>query len=233
MPKTKMVIRRRTKGRPLQNSGVGKEAILDATLDLLRHTRPGALTLKEVALQAGVDAALVRYYFGNKEGLLRETISLMLEQRQATSSALLRQDLTPKQRLHKRISAVLTQQCTDPNFHQLVVEQLFSSREESAKRMVETIAARGLAIERAVLQGGEGKLRAVDPRFLNICILGMCEFFASSQPLVAAMFKKPIDEKLTQSYIDFLVDLLLNGLRGEALSSTNSGRDSTSNATPL
>ena len=203
---------RRGQGRPSQRNGVGRASILDATAELLRRVAPGALTLKEVALQAGVDAALIRYYFVDKNGLLRETVAHMLELRQERSRELLRQGWSPARRLRERIATVLTQQCTDPNFHRLVVEHLFSSPDEASQKMVEAIAARGHALEVGLLQSANGGLRAVDPRFLNICILGVCEFFASSQPLISAMFGRPVDEPMTRSYVDFLVDVLLNGL---------------------
>ncbi len=211
--RSRRVSERRGKGRPALGGSVGRTAIIEATIKMLRHTAPGTLTLKEVAKEAGVDAALVRYYFGDKDGLLRDTVAQMLAERQARSQVLLEKDLPPESRLRERITMVLTQQCTDPNFHRLAVEQLFSLKDEQARQLVDSIAARGLSIETSLLQGKHGDLRTVDPRFLNICILGMCDFFSSSQPLVAAMFGKPVDESMTRAYIEFLVDLLLKGLR--------------------
>lgn len=58
----------RRRGRP--PSG-GREAILDATLALLREEGIAKLTSREVAARAGVSDASVYYYFGDREGLLR------------------------------------------------------------------------------------------------------------------------------------------------------------------
>ncbi|HWD84781.1 MAG TPA: TetR/AcrR family transcriptional regulator [Solirubrobacteraceae bacterium] len=58
----------RRRGRP--PSG-GREAILGATLALLREEGVAKLTSREVAARAGVSDASVYYHFGDREGLLR------------------------------------------------------------------------------------------------------------------------------------------------------------------
>src|SRR5580698_5096589 len=60
----------RRRGRP--PSG-GREAILEATLALLREGGVANLTSREVAARAGVSDASVYYHFGDREGLLRAT----------------------------------------------------------------------------------------------------------------------------------------------------------------
>lgn len=202
----------RGQGRPGQDGAVGQESIIRAARALLRECTPQALLLKDVAALAGVDAALIHYYFGNKEELIRATVADMMAESQARSRVLLRNDWPPVKRLRERLSAVMQQQLAEPNFHRLVVDQLFSRHGDEARKAVEAIAVRGLSLEVDLLQQSRGKLRQVDPRFLNVYILGLCEFFTSAQPLVEALFGHPVDQELTDAYIDFAADLLLNGL---------------------
>ncbi len=63
---TREVPKRR--GRP--PSG-GREAILDAALELLRSDGVAKLTSREVATRAGVSDASVYYHFGDRTGLLK------------------------------------------------------------------------------------------------------------------------------------------------------------------
>lgn len=58
----------RRRGRP---SSGGREAILEATLALLREEGVAKLTSREVAERAGVSDASVYYHFGDRGGLLR------------------------------------------------------------------------------------------------------------------------------------------------------------------
>jgi AcrR family transcriptional regulator len=56
------------RGRPPAG---GREAILDATLDLVRERGVARLTTREVAERAGVSEASVYYHYTDKAGLLR------------------------------------------------------------------------------------------------------------------------------------------------------------------
>jgi len=64
---------RRSKGRPVTASaGVGREALIAATRQLLQELPPEQVTATAIARRAGGDPALVRYYFGNRTKLLLE-----------------------------------------------------------------------------------------------------------------------------------------------------------------
>ena len=69
------------RGRPLGDSDA-REALLETARELFANRPYRTVTLREVARYAGVDAALVRYYFGGKAGLfeamIRETLAPVL-----------------------------------------------------------------------------------------------------------------------------------------------------------
>jgi hypothetical protein len=58
-----------------------------------------------------------------------------------------------------------------------------------------------------------GELRRVDPGLLHIAIVGLCEIFVTMRPLVEELFKGQPYQQITGTYRDFLVGLLLDGLR--------------------
>ncbi|MGY6156204.1 TetR/AcrR family transcriptional regulator [Paraburkholderia graminis] len=208
--------RGRAKGRPAPESGVGSDGILDATIELLRTHAPESLTVTEIAGHASVDPALIRYYFGGKDGLYTEVVSRLMAERQDTHRALMSLQGTTEARLKRRIDTAIAQQEKHPNFHRLVVERLFEADTPKAREALEMTAARGLALTVDLLHsGGDNRLRTVDPRFLNVAIIGMCEFFVSARPLVEALCGRPVDRDLVDSYVDFVVDLLMNGLSRE------------------
>lgn len=70
------------RGRPLGDSDA-REALLETARELFANRPYRTVTLREVARYAGVDAALVRYYFGGKAGLfeamMRETLAPVLD----------------------------------------------------------------------------------------------------------------------------------------------------------
>ena len=65
---------RRTQGRPLIEVEVGRQALIDAASALLRTTPPARITRAAIARFAGVDPGLIRYYFGDRDGLFAEGV---------------------------------------------------------------------------------------------------------------------------------------------------------------
>jgi DNA-binding transcriptional regulator YbjK len=60
--------------RPGRDQRPRRQAILDATLRLLRSGGPGAITHRAVAREAGVPLAATTYYFASKDHLLAEAL---------------------------------------------------------------------------------------------------------------------------------------------------------------
>src|SRR6478736_1881639 len=70
---------KRRRGRPGPSQGVvGREAIIAAASQLLEKLPPHQVPNVVIARKAGVDPALVRYYFSNREDLLLEVIKHIL-----------------------------------------------------------------------------------------------------------------------------------------------------------
>ena len=68
-PRAKTTPARRGRPSKDQKAGETREAILDAAEDLFSKHGFYGVTIREVAREAGVDTALVHYYFGAKRGL--------------------------------------------------------------------------------------------------------------------------------------------------------------------
>jgi len=55
-----------------------KQAILNAALDLMKDEGIKRVTIRKIAKIAGVNVALINYYFGSKENLISEAIQSLL-----------------------------------------------------------------------------------------------------------------------------------------------------------
>ncbi len=67
------------RGRPPAGGPDTREAILAAARDLFAQRGFEATTMRAVASRAGVDAALIHHYFGTKDGLLEEALTLPVD----------------------------------------------------------------------------------------------------------------------------------------------------------
>lgn len=70
----RQVPRKRSPGRQPGHSGT-RDAILDAALEQFARHGVDGTSMRAVAAAAGVDPALVRHYFGDKQGLFAATVA--------------------------------------------------------------------------------------------------------------------------------------------------------------
>ncbi|WP_161567797.1 TetR/AcrR family transcriptional regulator [Pigmentiphaga sp. H8] len=195
---------------------VGKAAIIDAVIALMKTKTPQELSVLEIATAAGVDPALIRYYFTNKQGLMRAAATHIMDQLQARSQVMLGQDAPLEARIRKRLVLLIEALKDNPRFLQLVLNEIYS-HVDTPERIdtLQGVALRGLALSEALLVGRDGdpQLDAIDPRFLHVAFLGLCTFFVDAQPMLKVLFNgEPDAEDLTGRYLDFATRLILHGI---------------------
>src|ERR1700755_3516313 len=96
--KTKPRPVRRT-GRPTTRGSVGKEALVAAAREALKRKPPGEITLNEIAQIAGVDPALIRYYFGQLSDLFAEAATEITRELRGRLAALITHKGSPRESL--------------------------------------------------------------------------------------------------------------------------------------
>ncbi|AZG08491.1 TetR/AcrR family transcriptional regulator [Pigmentiphaga sp. H8] len=207
---------KRSAGHPTERTMVGKAAIIDAVIALMKTKTPQELSVLEIATAAGVDPALIRYYFTNKQGLMRAAATHIMDQLQARSQVMLGQDAPLEARIRKRLVLLIEALKDNPRFLQLVLNEIYS-HVDTPERIdtLQGVALRGLALSEALLVGRDGdpQLDAIDPRFLHVAFLGLCTFFVDAQPMLKVLFNgEPDAEDLTGRYLDFATRLILHGI---------------------
>ncbi len=195
---------------------VGRDRLIQATIDLFHKRSPSKLTLGDIAKFARVDPKLLRYYFGDKNALFTAAVTQMLGEMQATVEAQLHNEGPIAERIRKRVRSLLQTLYANPHLHPLIVEQIMHGDREAGRQALKFMAARGYAVTRKLIEDGleRGELREVDPRFLHVAVVGLCEYFVTAKPLVQELFGgRPVSMEMTEAYADFVADLLFRGLR--------------------
>jgi AcrR family transcriptional regulator len=182
---------------------------------MLKRIPPGDITRASVARNAGVDPALIRYYFKNRDALLRtatEALTKTLQKRGAAASE--RSDLSPADRICSRFLALLEFKIDNPFYHRLMMEEMARSEDPQSRLLFENIATGAVARYRGYLASGvtDGTLRDVNPAFLYIAIIGMCDYFAMAAPLLTSVLGEDDPYVLREDYGKFVCDLILNGI---------------------
>lgn len=76
-----------------------KAKILQSTLDLIKMEGFESVTVRKIAADSGTNVALVNYYFGSKDKLINEALSVFLTGFQGTFDLLDDASIPPKERL--------------------------------------------------------------------------------------------------------------------------------------
>ncbi len=204
---------RRSRGRPRGNQEtVGREAIVASARKLLDKLPPHKATISSIARSAGVDPALVRYYFKSREDLLLAVIEHILATWHFTHPT---HAESPAERLSSLTADMLDFAMNVRSMQRLMIDECASSKTAEVRRRVRDLNA-GVVNRYALLLHSEKETRtsATDPLFMHVAIIGMCEFFAAAQVMIRPLVPEGVDdEELAARYKDFIVRLVLDGLR--------------------
>jgi TetR/AcrR family transcriptional regulator len=203
--------RRRRQGRPPDGeTSVGRDAVLAAATALLRELPPAQVTVAAVARAAGVDPALVRYYFGSREALLLEVVQQLAE---ADQPDLLASE--PTAALEEYIHRTFRFTRSAKYMQRLMVEELSGARSATIREQLQ-IWNRGPIefYEKLRAQDGGAVLSDFNPLFLHLAVIGISDFFVSGQRLIELLASENDDpEQLARDYERFVVSLITDGLR--------------------
>ncbi|MCW2367330.1 AcrR family transcriptional regulator [Sphingobium sp. B7D2B] len=201
--------RKRGQGRPTEN-GVGREVVLQTAERLVKEHPPERISIAMIAREAGVDPALVRYYFKDRSNLLLAVATSMMDR--VPYSA---RDPRPAHEVVEdniRRTARFTR--SNRHIHRLMVDELADAKSSDVGERLGEMNREAVAWLGEVLARDSSSIRDVDPALLHVAVLGLFDFFATAEPVVRQLFPADIAaEELISRYEEFVVDLLMNGLR--------------------
>ncbi|WP_428149801.1 TetR/AcrR family transcriptional regulator [Brevundimonas sp.] len=202
---------KRSKGRPAGDNDVGGDRILAAAESLLKTLPPARVTIARIAQEAGVDPALIRYYFGDRTRLLMAVAGRVTANKPHAGA----RTLEPQAALIEHIRKTIALVRSAPFMHRLMVEELNAGGTDETRARTRDMNADLVEFYRELLEADGGEtLRAVDPLFLHVIILGASDFFVSADPVITPLLPPGTDrDELMARFNTFLVDVLLNGLK--------------------
>jgi len=204
---------KRTRGRPGANDGaaVGREAIVSAARQLLEKLPPHQVPTVLIARKAGVDPALVRYYFRNRDELLFAVIEDIIGTWAAKHPL---PDAPPAEKLSAHIADMLEFSCRMRSMQRLMIDACEAKSPAVRTRVRELNAGALHKYAQFLHPDGDEAEPSLDALFLYIAVIGMCEFFAAAQVMIVPLAPKELDARqLAQRYQTFIGKLVLDGLR--------------------
>lgn len=200
---------KRGQGRPT-DGGVGRAVIIASTKKILRELAPSRITISMVARDAGVDPALVRYYFKDRSNLLLEVVNDLLGGIPQPSEFA----GDPASFISERVRDTHKFSRSAKHMQQLMIDELADARSEQIRERHRQINLAAVAAYRdACNNATNGQLREFDPLFLYLAIVGIFDFFVSAEPIIKGLVPEGTDlQELGKRYESFVTDTLLHGL---------------------
>jgi AcrR family transcriptional regulator len=192
-----------------------REQLLDTASEIMREGDIVDVSLSELAGRSGLNSALVKYYFGNKAGLLKALLERDMAFILRAVDTLLAKDMEPEAKLRLHMDAVVNTFFRTPYIHRLLMRLIREGEPAEAQRLADNYLKPLLrAYERLISDGVEkGVFRAVDPQLFYFTVIGAADrFFSARLVLKHCSDTDVLDESLRDRYRSHLNDFVVAGI---------------------
>ena len=215
-----VVRKRRGRGRPpAENAEDVRKKLLDAAKDLFPRYGYRGVSSRQIGAAAGVNFAMIRYYFGGKPGLYREMLQGVLQPARSTLEEMKSADSLPK--LTNVLEHMTRSWAANPWVAGFVVREVLAPDGPMRAMFLREFPERLAPIVERLVEGemAAGKLRAdLDPRMLVLSIVSLAIFPFLTLPLTTRVFGVRNDEEFVERFLHHTVDLLARGAGPTAFS---------------
>lgn len=198
------------------------EKLLVAASGLMIERSSIEISLSDIAQKSGVNAALVKYHFGNKDGLLLALLARDAANEIAGLEYLLAQPIAPTAKLRLHIAGIIRAYHRFPYMNRLIHYLLHETSADAANEVSKFFVAPLLDFHRRLLAEGiaAGEFRAIDPVLFYTSLIGACDhLFFGRHAMSRATGVGPVTDEVCRQYIGHMEALICGGLLQERASS--------------
>jgi AcrR family transcriptional regulator len=191
------------------------EKLLVAASELMIARDSIEVSLSDLAQKSGVNAALVKYHFGNKEGLLLALLARDAEAQFSGLEYLLAQPITPTEKLRLHVAGIVNAYYRFPYMNRLIHLLLHASSETAANSVSQFFVKPLLNFQHRLLSEGvaAGEFKPVDPVFFYTHLIGACDhLFHGRHAMARAAGVGEVTDEVRRRYIEHMTETLLGGL---------------------
>jgi AcrR family transcriptional regulator len=182
-----------------------RNALLQAARELFLKNTYSNISIRRIAKKAGVNSALIAYYFDSKGGLFREMIKSYITE----NLNLLRQSVNYVDRMALRDFMKQFYRTMPPEMIHLTIRTLLFERGELRDWLIESllnpIFGTGTVVS-ATIVDHSGK--AIDPQVLRTSIQSMLVFPKLIQPILEMMTPDEVNTEYYDRLAEFQADMI-------------------------
>jgi TetR/AcrR family transcriptional regulator len=196
--------------------GSSRDTILDAAEERFARFGFTGTGVKDIAIDAGVNVALLYYYFRDKEGLYHAVLARAVEQYAATIAPALTEQRMPADAVAALIRLQSRALAANPRFARLLARELIDHDAAHARPQLASLAATLFRRLCDVIEQGQrlGVFRSdLDPRFAAISSVAQMIHFVLARPAIQILLaERPIDAQLGAAFTEHAAAFALAAL---------------------
>lgn len=207
-----MTIEQRKVGRPSDNIAAREKLILHAR-ELFTVMAYDKVSTRLIATKAGVNVAMIRYYFGNKAGLfetmLRETlapIKLQMQRMVADSS---------EKNFFDIMRTYYREMIKVPQFPRLIAQVMYMPQSETQRKLLEKVfddiskPMQGVMFDKLIESGV--LRRDADPLLCRVSYISLMVFPFIAPPALLAVHGIELREEFLDRLLEHNINLMKHG----------------------
>lgn len=169
----------------MDNTVNPKIRILTTAEQLFAAKGYDGVTVRDIALQANVNVAMINYYFKNKDDLYLGIIESYLEEISAKLETVLCQESDPRQHIRLFIYCYVDFLFSKSKSAPLVLRAFLQDDNHIDKLLWQYYSKIIIELENSIIEGiNEGYFIPVDPKLAVVSLLGMTLWYFAAQPVL-------------------------------------------------
>src|ERR1700684_2824643 len=191
------------------------EKLLGAASELMIGRNSIEVSLSDIAQKSGVNSALVKYHFGNKDGVLLALLARDAATEVTHLEYLLAQPITPTEKLRLHIAGIIRAYRQFPYMNRLIHYLLHETSAQAADQVSKFFVAPLLEFHRRLLSQGikAGEFRNIDPVLFYTSLIGACDhLFFGRHAMSRATGVGPVTDEVCRQYIRHMEALICGGI---------------------
>jgi len=196
-----------------------RDLILDAAEQLFAAQGFTTTTIKQIGRAAGVNSALLYYYFADKDRLYREVLQRFVSRLVARTMAGSEGRGDPEARLRAFVAAQAAALAAHPDIPRLLVREMIDFDAAHAVEHIQRLAATSFRRLCGLIEEGQRAglfRRDLDPRFAAISTISQVAYFFIARPAVRMLLQESsrrapgdVDGAFARHAADFAVAALV------------------------
>jgi len=215
-PRSRTQKPRRSRGRPsARDDATVRESLLEAARRLFLARGFAAVSIREIAAEAGATAAMIHYYFGDKLGLYRAMLEAASGPFRAALEHMRSRGAESEIGIAALIHLYMRTLAANPWVPQLIVQEVLAEGGRFRTQFIEQFAGRlaPMFVEVLGREQAAGRLRAdVDPRLAAVSAISLCVFPFVSLPITSRVLGLSVVGESLERLAEHTARVFLEGL---------------------